>query len=360
MPIFYLILLFGFLGGGFWADFAISRLVIEIVGTIFSFQLLIFAYIKNKRIIFPNGSIFLLLFCLIQIPFLILYEHGYSIDFFLLFLSGTCFLISSYNLHKIFRCSFENIVIITSIILGAIYLISHYIYDPFHFMNTPLFYSAPQYLHVHIGDLFAVIFIMSLYRLLKQKKRIYIPVLAISTFFIAVSLSRSALISLAAGLFYLFFLNTDFSKYKKTAMLLFISACVIFLFEGAVKPIFKDREYYLLAIYAFYKRPLGIGLGNFSNLLRFGIQGRTNSIYTHSLPLEVLIGTGIWGLPFFIWLYKVIKDIFVIRKVDYLIYPLMIIVLIINFTFDTTYMIPPMFWILFITLGLAQSHLEYP
>ena len=142
-------------------------------------------------------------------------------------------------------------------------------------------------------------------------------------------------------------------------ILFFVSAAVIFLFEGTFKPIFQDREYYLLAIYAFYRRPMGIGLGNFSNLLRFGIQGKTNSIYTHSLPLEVLIGTGIWGLPFFIWLYKAIKDIFSVQRINGLIYRLMVIVLAINFTIDTTYMIPPLFWILFITLGLAQSREDW-
>jgi hypothetical protein len=197
---------------------------------------------------------------------------------------------------------------------------------------------------------------MSLYQFLKKKKKFYLVLLAFSVFFIVISFSRTALISIAAGLLYLFFFNKDFFKYKKMAILLFVLAVVIFLFEGASKSIFDHVIYYIQSMYAFYKHPFGIGMGNFGELFDFRMRGTTNSIYTHSLPLEVLAGTGIFGVPFFIWLYKVIKDVFFVRKNGGLIYRLMALVLLIDFTFNMAYMIALMFWILFMSLGLAQSY----
>jgi hypothetical protein len=101
-------------------------------------------------------------------------------------------------------------------------------------------------------------------------------------------------------------------------------------------------------------------MGNFSYLFDYGLGNFVNTPYTHSLPLEVLIGTGIWGVPFFIWLYKIVKDVFYFDRNNGLIYRLMALVLAVNFTFDTTYVIPVMFWILFASLGLAQACKAYP
>lgn len=348
--VFYLIFFLLFL----WGGLSKTPLLVEVEGTFFSLFLLLIAYIENKKIVFPKGALFLLAFCLIQIPFLILFKGESSINFFFLFLSGTFFLIASYNLHKYFQGLFEHFLLTLGLLFGAIYLISRFVYDPALFMKAQLFLTTPQYLHVHLGDLFAVIFTVALYRFLRQKQYIYLILLSVSTYFLVMSFSRSALVSVAVGLFYLFSFGGGFSQYKKLASFFFISVAALFLLEGVFKPILLHRTYYFQAIYAFITHPWGMGMGNFNTLSDFGLWGSTNSIYTHSLPLEVLVGVGIWGIPFFIWIYKVVKSTFGIGDEKSLVYRLAVVVLAVNFTFDTTYTIPVMFWLLFLNLGLAQ------
>ena len=333
-----------------------AHTTIGMLGVLFSIVLLVTTFIERKAVHFPKGSIYLLLFCLVQIPFIYLFKSNYSIVFLLLFTSGTLFLILAFNQNSNFRDSFVNILINMSLILGAVYIICRFAYDPLHLMNSPLFYSANENLHIHIGDLFAVVFVLSLYKFLNERKKYNAVVAAVSIFFVALSFSRSALLSLAAGVLYMLSIKNYFTKYKKMSIILFIALAVVFLFEGVSKSIFLDRVYYLSTISVFTRFPLGIGLGNFSKIPMAENLGFASSLYTHSLPLEVLIGTGIWSLPFFIWLYVIIKDIFGKPREENIEYKLMFLVLAISLSLDTTYAISSMFWIAFISIGLAQSH----
>ena len=338
-----------------WASLSKYTLLTEIEGIIVGLSLLMAAYIKNRKIGFPknSGTIFLIVFCLIQIPYLFIFKSHYSTNFFLLFVGGILFLLASYNLSDYIKKNFHIFFIILTSIVGIIYLFSRYIIDPLHLLNNvDLLLTNPKYPHILLGDLFSVTFVLSLYQYLKHKKKIYLVVLVFSIFLIAISFSRSALVSLGVGVFYLLYYKGFISKYKKKVLLFFILISVAFILESLTKSVFANRLYFIQAFYVFFTHPLGVGMGNFQTLFNYGISSSVNSIYTHSLFLEILVGTGICGVPFFIWLYKTIKNVFW-TNIDSkgFVCRLATLAILINFTFNATYAIPVMFWIFFICLG---------
>ncbi len=342
-----------------WSGLSKYPLLTEIEGIIVGLSLLVTAYIKNKEIVFPkkSGVIFLIIFCLVQIPYLFIFKSHYSTHFLLLFIGGVLFLLASYNLSDYIKKHFHIYFITISSIIGIIYLFSRFIYDPFNLLkDVDLLLTNPKYPHILLGDLSAVTFVLSLYQYMKQKKYIYLLTLFLSIFLIAISFSRSALVSIGAGVFYLMYIKGVISRHKKKVVLFFILISIAFILNGLTKSIIFNRIYYIQALYVFITHPLGIGMGNFSTLFDYGISTSVNSIYTHCLFLEVLIGTGVWGVSFFIWFYKTLKNVFINKDDNKNIACILAIVtLLANFTFNSTYTIPIMFWIFFICLGTSLT-----
>jgi len=331
-------------------------MLVEIEGLAFGVFLLIIVIFKKRKITIPKGYFWLLLFCLVQIPYVITYKGAYSFHFIILFASGALFLLTSHNLKEFISPIFSNLLVVLGGFLGILYIVCRYIFDPFKILeNSQLLYTNSKYVHVHIGDLFAVVSIILLPKLLKQKKLLDFIAMIASLIFVVISFSRSAIVSIMAGVIYLISYSNKFLKYRKILIFTLVAGVTMFLVGGVFKPVITNRLYYYQAIYAFIKHPLGIGMGNFSKLFDYGINHSVNSNFTHNLWLETLVGVGILSLPFFIWTYVIVKELSMSIKYKYLIYRLITLVILINFTFDTTYVIPLMFWVLFVSIGLVQS-----
>jgi len=177
--------------------------------------------------------------------------------------------------------------------------------------------------------------------------------------FLVLSNARSAYLSLALGLGYIVAKKTGSSKLKKTIIISLISIIAgLFIFSSFGKTTLFDRPYYFQSIESFAKHPLGIGMGNFKQIAtEYRLKDPNNisfSIYTHNIFLEALSGVGIFSILFLIFLIYVARDILK-ENAGGIAWGAVLIAILINFMFDTSYTIPGLVWILFMSLGVFHS-----
>jgi hypothetical protein len=271
--------------------------------------------------------------------------------YFWMFLSGGLFWLSAYNLQKSARNYFYTFLVILGFFMAGLFI---------YFRLTGVSSMSPDNLflpisqavhHNHLGDLWAIILVPTFYLLVK-KFRIHQPaVITLGTVMIALSLSRSAAISLFAGLLFIadnlqkdktVKLSKHVRKHLTTA---FLIVCAGFLMYFSMsKSLLSSRPYFLEAITSFFTYPLGIGMGNFAK-----VSAETNVV--HNLILEVVSGMGIFSGIFIYWLYMTSKDLLNKAGAN-IIYMAILITVFANFLFDSTYVIPGVLWIFYIALAL--------
>jgi len=98
--------------------------------------------------------------------------------------------------------------------------------------------------------------------------------------------------------------------------------------------------------------PGGVGIGNFKTV-SFSFNPETFSYSAHDLFLETLAELGWPGMALLVWaIYSVFK-ILGEKSEEGLIPRAIFLALTVNFLFDSTYKIPTMIWIWFLSLGLS-------
>lgn len=315
------------------------------LGTTNALTALGYKLIQNGKIEIPKNYVLyiaFLIFLLIHTWF----RQG-NFMFFWLFLSGGLFWIEVYNFKNLFAQYFTSILIILGLLMGILYFYS--LGNPIILPNlVSLFVGTTNLVkHSNIGDLWAIILIPLFYEFVKIKSKVYIPLTLIGIYFLAISYSRAAIVSLSVGFFYLL-KNISFNiNIKKPAVMLFIGLVTLFIYFGLSKTVLLSRPYFLQAVVGLAQYPLGTGMGN------FGLISHDSNL-VHNIFLEILSGMGIFSIFFFVWIYKVLKSVILSKQVDNVMVAIFLAVLT-DFCFNTTYTISGFMWIWFIVLGLIQQ-----
>lgn len=266
--------------------------------------------------------------------------------FFWIFLSGGLLWLEVYNFKEVFAQYFASILIILGILMGILYFYS--LNNPIVLPNlVSLFIGTTNFVkHSNIGDLWAIILIPIIYKLFRNCSKIYIPFALIGIYFLSISYSRAAIVSLMVGIVYLFKDDLLRKNYQKMLKLLFVVLIVLFIYFGLSKTILLSRPYFLQAIVGLTKYSLGTGVGN------FGLISHDSNL-VHNIFLEILSGMGIFSIFFFAWICEILKRVILCKQVDGMMVAIFLAVLT-NFCFNTTYTIPAFVWIWFMSLALSK------
>lgn len=347
LSLLFLLLVFG--GSG------LKELSVGEWGLGLSFLFLLAVPFIKKKFKFPRGFSVYLIF-LILLFFNVIQKGGlkYGYYFLILFFSSGVIWVLSYNLQASLKKHFEKIILLAGIIFGIGFIYSTYF---IHFTSNEYFSLFLPYTnyHNHIGDFWAICLVV-LYYLIRQKQRVLYYFLFILGFsFLAISLSRSAFVALAVGVLYIFSKNQEKGKKLFWAVIVFVG--ILFLLIGAFKTTLFSRIYFIEAILGFLHNLSGVGMGNFIKISVnsadqvFGVD--FVSSFAHNIILEVLTGMGVLGLTFVYFVFDVSYSIF--KNSKNVLATAVFFAIFTNFFFDTTYVVSGMFWLWFISLGLAQS-----
>jgi hypothetical protein len=330
---------------------------IQLIGiVILNIELLLF---RKRKLVLPPFFKLYFIFLII----LIIHSYLFNIDVYntavvsTLFVSGCLTYLTAYNFPDKFKDNLKWLMLIPGIIFGIIFLYNLF-NKSFVLLPWSLYQSYNRVFdHFHIGDLWAVI-LPYLIALKAKGEKIDSSIIIAGFILVFLSLSRSAYVSVFTAL--VFFILIE-KHYKVNSKLLVTGGFIIllgFLYAGTKKETLFNRPYYVQAVVAAVRHPLGYGMGNF--IAASSDPSNNLGIFTglsrnaHNLFLEILAGMGIFSLPFFIWIYRTFKDIKNKINVNHLYLP-SFIAIIVNFMFDPTYFVSTMFWYAFMLLGIIQS-----
>jgi hypothetical protein len=197
--------------------------------------------------------------------------------------------------------------------------------------------------HNHIGDLWAIILVATIYLMSLKTRTWHFPIIVIGLIMLTVSFSRSAVLSLGAGALYIFYNSPVKAKLKKY-LLVIITVCVIlFIYFGLYKTTLFARPYFAEALTSLIKYPLGTGVGNFSKV-------SPETSLAHNIILEIGLGMGLFSIGFIVWLVRTFKQFTENNKG--ILYKAVFLALFVNFCFDITYVVPAVIWLWFSVLAL--------
>ena len=327
------------------------------------FGLIAFIAIRHskKGIVFPNGWIEYIVFLIVAgLSLVWSFDAARTLYYLVLFVDAGLIWIIFYNNKKFFSKFFDRLILIFGLVLFALYLYE-VVLGRFRFDSLSLY--LPSRLlnnHNHMGDLWVLSAIVSLDKIFSKKaKSIYLILVPVALYILYISHSRSAYLSLVAGVIYLAKINNYLVEKKALTALFFVVVIVLFLLAGHNKTLLFSRPYFEQSIKGLLKFPYGIGLGNFGILSLTTLEGskllQAYSSYTHNLFLELVSGIGVYSLVFVYWFWVVAKDIFRRSSRSNYLYKALFLALTVNFMFDYTYFIPTMLFLWFAFLGLAQK-----
>lgn len=287
------------------------------------------------------------------------FDRGRTLYYIILFISASLVWIIFYNQKKYFLKYVTYIVITLGFAMLAFYL-REKILGNIRFDSLSLYLPAKLlFSHNHLGDLWALITLIVLDKVIFAKKRWWLALAPLAIYALYVSQSRSAYVSLFVGILYLIKIKKPFFGWSKTSIATIAFIAVLFVMAGAGKTLIFSRPYFMQSLIGLVKYPYGVGLGNFS-LLSFSMNQGKNlfdnySAYTHNIFLEMFTGIGVYGLIFAYWFCKVAINIFFQKEGNNYIYKVLFLSLTVNFMFDYTYFIPAMLYLWFAFLGLSQT-----
>lgn len=316
-------------------------------------------YEKRKKRIptkTPSGFVWFLVFILLALVSMI-WTRDISKGLLsqLLFTSSGLTILYFYNSEKDVEKFFQNTLFMIGLYFGSLYILN----GLFHFFpmsSSSLFVVEPTYQnHNHLGDLWAVIVVLTLTNYDKTKKKNYFKffIIFLGFIFIALSRSRSALLGMGIGLFSWSHFTKLNLKENKLVRLAIVFIIFFFLVMGLSKGLLSSRPYFLKSILSVLQNPFGLGMGNYKY-----ISDVNYTDLTHNLLLEPLVGLGILSIPFFIWFYKLVRKIVSKTKKENVVYSIVVIVLGTNFLFDSTYWIPTMLFIWSASIGLFYKTVD--
>lgn len=269
---------------------------------------------------------------------------GGKISFFLLFASAGILWAAFYNLKEAVSRYFVVLLISLSILMSILYLGALTAGITSFSFNSLFLPIAVGMKHNHLGDLWAITFVAVFQNFITRRNKWHLPLLAMATIFIAMSFSRSALVSLAVGVSYMCYKYKKKIHIKNALWLMFACLALLFIYFGFFKTTLFSRPYIYEGIKSFWIHPLGIGVGDFQ-------KASPESSVAHNIVLEVVTGMGIFSVAYLFWILYT-AWYFVKSKTNVL-FTGIAITIFINFLFDTTYTIPAMIWLFFITLALS-------
>jgi hypothetical protein len=333
---------------------------VVVFGFIVSVILLAFTYFSVKRVLMPQYFTLYYLFLLTQILSLMWsLRIGESAISFLLFASGGVFWVVFFNLKlKVFR-NLDKLIIYSGLFFSILYLYNRFIGGYDNFVPDSLVHISTPYLnHSHIGDYWALLLILVIYRHVVHKERLSWLLIVLGGFLLALSQSRSAILSLAVGVFIIVRREGLWEKYRNILVLVMVLAAGLFIFTGLTKPTLLSRPYFVQGVVGLVRNPFGIGMGNFG-IISIDPQNHLWGLSSYSsaalnIFMEVLSGIGMFGLVFIVWLIGVSNNLLRRDASQNAIYTALFFALTVNFFFDSTYFIPTMLWLWFVLLGLSQ------
>jgi len=341
----------------------IKAIYINIFGAVLGFVFLLIMLLRGRNMKFPpNFGIFSVFIILLTVSLVWSRIFTESLKFGLLFIAGWSYWLISYNVRDDYSHWINNMLIFLGLGFGTLFILSSYYHWPI-FSGLSLFLtpSAIGKFHFHIGDYWAVIGIIIIYQLVKDPKKLHYWLLIPPTiYFIYMSMSRAAIVSIAVGFIFLNikgFLTSD--KFKKKLVIFML--VVFFIVTSISKDTILSRPYFIQALAGIKYYPWGVGLGNFSIIshdVRTHLLGLSQfSLYTHNIILEMFSAIGILGTVFLVWFIQAIRNLFSDNNKGNMLFQAIFVVISVNFLFDYTYFIPTMCWLWFICLGQAQKDL---
>ena len=304
---------------------------------------------------FPGGAVLFLVFLGLLI-WEVLSRSGNKAGYETLFLfsGGFVLWLSAFNLGGELRKKFPGILIFVGLVMAVLCFVWS-LSDNGVILPQSLYTAASAFRnHNHIGDLWALILLVPLYQLLTKPSHPAFLLTVLGIILLFFSLSRSAIVSLLVGASYLF-IDGGFLNKKKPVYLVVVGLLLlVFIFTSAGKTTISSRPYFTQAVAGLSRYPWGVGIGNFKTV-SFNYNSETFSYSTHNLFLETLAELGWPGLVFAIWVVYSLFKIFKRNDKEGLIFRAIFLGLTVNFFFDSTYKIPTMIWIWFLSLGLARG-----
>lgn len=217
--------------------------------------------------------------------------------------------------------------------------------------------------HHYLGDWWALVVLSQLWLLKLGKKikndKVNLFLILAGIIWIYFSRSRSAILSVVLGVGFLFGSDLWKEKIYKWVVGLLVLA---FLFLGMTKPTFFNRQYWLQGLVGWWRHPFGLGMGNFGKVsgdIRNHMFGLSSySSVAHNVLLEFLVGMGVLGLVFWWWFLKYAVEPFFIGRIKPSLIDGLVLALGVNFLFNTTYFVAPMWWVFMFLLGVLEKQLE--
>jgi hypothetical protein len=297
--------------------------------------------IKGVEIKIPKNFKIFFIFTIGLLLHLLLF--GGVIIWFWLFLSAGLYWITFYNIKDSAKKYFIPFIIFLGLLMLALFMFSKLRGINFLSPDNLFLPLRADILHNHIGDLWAVILVITIYKSLTKFKTWHLPVVLIGITMLALSFSRSAVVSLIVGAMYIVYKLNLHLKKNIVALVVFVCS-VLFIYFSFYKSTIFARPYFLEALHSLVNTPFGIGMAKFSE-----VSPETNVV--HNIVLEVVSGIGVFSAIFIYWLYKVGKSIYENKNINIELTAIFIAIFV-NFFFDSTYVIPGMLWIWFIALAL--------
>ena len=350
----YILLLFY---GGLGKEYYFPFLTASILWLIFSFLVLV---LRKKQIDFPPGfnlfTVFLLFFTL---NLFWTVQFWTTLFYLLIFVIGFLLWIISFNFRAQFK-NFDSLVIFLALTFGVLTIFNLLTRPTLETGSFGLYKFATKN-HHHIGDLWALVIPLLLAKLITLRKKglLWLFLLVLGAYFVYLSQSRSAILSLLAGLLYSAYFLPQVKKYRQAFFLFIFLGVLLFLFFAKSKPTILGRVYYAQGVAGLVKHPYGVGVGNFTEIsadpANHLLDLREFSSVAMNIILEMFTGIGVFALVFFIWFIKVLVSVLENSANKNLVAKVIFIALTVNFMFDFTYFVPTMLWLWFISLGLSQS-----
>ncbi len=277
-----------------------------------------------------------------------------------LYIDGGLFWLIFYNFNKRIRNLFLSGVVFLGLVFGGIFvytLITGKIFVNAFNLYSPLWFDSS---HVHLGDYWMFCLLILYYFFLREKivfkKALLAVLIVVGFYFLVASSTRSALVGLTVGVFYLHSAQFFKKKYNKFTFALLGILLFVFLFISGHRTTLFSRGYIIQGMVGLVRTPLGVGMGNFyltssdknNQILGFD---QVSSV-AHNFIIENTSGVGALAIIFIYWLLQILLEIFR-REIN--LYSALFLALTINFMFDFTYLIPAMFCLWFAFLALSQA-----
>lgn len=315
---------------------------------------LVFLAFKKGRPVAPWGFFLYLAFIAIAIWKYLQNPVKTDLDYLYLFAGGGALWFAAFNLGEDIRKPLGKLIILLGLLLGVLYLFV-LVRGSETIVPGSLYAPASAFKnHNHIGDLWALVLLVGLDRLLVKRSAYLWGLVGLGFIFLFVSSSRSGLVAFVVGATYLFSEVGIKGKYRLLFVSLILAVTAIFFLTSAGKTVFFSRPYFNQAVRGILSHPAGVGLGNFKAISSAFFELGAYSTIVHNIILEVLVGVGWLGLVFAGWLGLSLGKILTDKGPERL-YKAIFLAITVNFMFDSTYAIATMIWLWFLSLGLSHA-----